>query len=352
MVAPIAPRRMFLPGLAVLLLLAGCGKKSTTAPQTASVTSLVASASVGSSFGELRTSEFPTGTTAGPSFTASDSFVTGSNLVISVSVPDSAVALLVGAAGRAGHYRIAVGPALTGALSASARKAAQDAALRGMPVAARLAGTSGLALVIATRPGEPVLPLVLGVEFAHSASQPAAHTLTASSRAAASDQLQVSLSWSSKNNVNVDLDLHVEAPVFADSSRDIYFGNRLDLGAILDLDSNAGCTIDDIRSENITWAGTTPPTGRYTVRVDLFSHCSNTRTDTLDYVVTIRQCGLARTQQGFMVADRDSAKGGTARSGRPIETFDFTPCTGGATHAAGGTMPAPWRRDPRRAGRR
>jgi len=81
--------------------------------------------------------------------------------------------------------------------------------------------------------------------------------------------LQVSLSWDQLN----DVDLHLIEP----NGTEIYFGNRTSAnGGQLDVDSNAGCSIDGINNENIYYediAGVTIPHGEYEVRVNLWSNC-------------------------------------------------------------------------------
>jgi hypothetical protein len=91
--------------------------------------------------------------------------------------------------------------------------------------------------------------------------------------------LQVRLRW----DVDADLDLHVVQPDgFEIWSRKISTYEPPVVGIIdqaaanaaghLDFDSNAACRLDGRREENVLY-GTTPPTGRYTVRVDTFSMC-------------------------------------------------------------------------------
>ena len=91
--------------------------------------------------------------------------------------------------------------------------------------------------------------------------------------------LQVSLSF---NNAK-DVDLHLFEP----NGEHIYYGHRTSSnGGHLDLDSNAGCGIDNINNENITYdeeAYVEP--GTYTVYVDLWSNCDPTIAT--DYVVSV-----------------------------------------------------------------
>jgi hypothetical protein len=94
--------------------------------------------------------------------------------------------------------------------------------------------------------------------------------------------VQVSVSW----NTESDVDLHLVEP----GEEEIYYGNReSESGAILDLDSNAGCAIDGTRNENIFWPTDSPPRGTYTIRVDNWDACEVTGTTT--FVVTVRVTG-------------------------------------------------------------
>ena len=82
--------------------------------------------------------------------------------------------------------------------------------------------------------------------------------------------LQVSLSWDQEN----DVDLHLIDP----SGEEIYYGNPVSVtGGQLDVDSNAGCSIDNINNENIYYedsSDVTIPSGEYEVLVNLWSNCS------------------------------------------------------------------------------
>lgn len=82
--------------------------------------------------------------------------------------------------------------------------------------------------------------------------------------------LKVSLSWDQEN----DVDLHVIEP----NGEHIYYGNRMSSnGGQLDLDSNAGCGIDNINNENIYYEddpNVIIQHGEYEVLVDLWSSCS------------------------------------------------------------------------------
>jgi hypothetical protein len=95
-------------------------------------------------------------------------------------------------------------------------------------------------------------------------------------------RLVVSLNWTN----TADLDLHVVDP----NGVEIWKRNinsyeppapgsapeppgTVHVGGILDIDSNAGCTADGRHAENVVWSDA-PPSGRYLVRVDTASLCS------------------------------------------------------------------------------
>ncbi len=133
-----------------------------------------------------------------------------------------------------------------------------------------------------------------------------------------SGPIQVSLSWAGA----VDVDLHVTPP----SGTDIYYGQRSDeTGGTLDLDSNAGCAIDNVNNENIVWtAASRPAVGAYTVRVDYWSKCSSAAS--IPYTVRVTNCGVSTTYSGTLSADQADAGG--AGSGIPVATIDYRSCSG------------------------
>ncbi len=91
-------------------------------------------------------------------------------------------------------------------------------------------------------------------------------------------KLQVSLSWDQIN----DVDLHLVEP----NGAEIYYaiGSSAN-GGELDLDSNAGCNLDYVNNENITYAETTTvESGEYIVRVDFWDVCNVT--EITNYSVT------------------------------------------------------------------
>jgi hypothetical protein len=124
--------------------------------------------------------------------------------------------------------------------------------------------------------------------------------------------VQVSVAWDAES----DVDLHVVEP----GGTDIYYGNDVvPSGGTLDLDSNAGCSIDGKKNENVTWQqGSLPPRGTYVVRLDYWDSCSVTATK---YVVTVRVSGqLPRSFSGTFTGPGDH---GGAGSGILITTFTY-----------------------------
>ncbi len=87
--------------------------------------------------------------------------------------------------------------------------------------------------------------------------------------------LVVTLTWDTES----DVDLHVVDPLGneiyhgAPNSVDAFLPGSSDASdGMLDEDSNAGCVIDGLRQEDVTWASA-PPSGQYLVRVDTASLC-------------------------------------------------------------------------------
>ena len=105
--------------------------------------------------------------------------------------------------------------------------------------------------------------------------------------------LQVSLSFDNAK----DVDLHLIEPEYNDEygepvsfdDRHIYYGSPVayNSGGELDLDSNAGCRIDNVNNENITYNDSTAfiPAGTYKVYVDLWENCDDQIAT--NYVVTV-----------------------------------------------------------------
>jgi hypothetical protein len=126
---------------------------------------------------------------------------------------------------------------------------------------------------------------------------------------ASTGDVQVALSW----NTASDVDLHVVDP----RNEEVYWNNsRSASGGTLDLDSNAGCSLDNRNNENIRWPSPAPA-GNYIVRVDYWSACNVTGTTA--FSVVVNNGGTSSTFTGTFSAN-DADRGG-AGSGREITRF-------------------------------
>ena len=124
--------------------------------------------------------------------------------------------------------------------------------------------------------------------------------------------IQVSVSW----DTDSDVDLHVVDP----DGEEIYYGAPgSSTGGVLDLDSNAGCSIDGVNNENITWDDDASPVhGEYVVRVDYWDSCDE---GTTTYIVTVRVDGEeTRTFTGTLTGE--GTHGGEG-AGETVTTFDY-----------------------------
>jgi hypothetical protein len=118
----------------------------------------------------------------------------------------------------------------------------------------------------------------------------------------------ISLSW----DANADLDLQVIGPggrVF-DAKRSVAppsgdAGTDLAELPALDRDSNAGCIIDGIRTENLIWSDALPA-GKYGVYVNLFDACKQPAVRFRVAVYTPRAHG---TDAGELLAERYARSG-------------------------------------------
>jgi len=93
-------------------------------------------------------------------------------------------------------------------------------------------------------------------------------------------EVQVGIVW----NTPTDVDLHVTEP----GGDHIYYGNPTSAAnGQLDLDSNAGCSIDGVNAENIFWPTGQSPVGDYNARVHMWSNCDVASTSG---TITIKRC--------------------------------------------------------------
>jgi uncharacterized protein YfaP (DUF2135 family) len=175
----------------------------------------------------------------------------------------------------------------------------------------RLPSAQTSATVLLTFPQQIALDqfdLQFAVATASGSVGPYATLSTTVTRVGTGD-IQVTLSWDRDS----DVDLHVVAP----GNDELYYGRRQSpSGGQLDLDSNAGCSIDGVRNENITWPVGRAPRGVYTVRVDYWSGCNVTQTN---YTVLVNNGGNVQVFSGSFTGNGDR---GGAGSGRTITTFE------------------------------
>lgn len=143
-------------------------------------------------------------------------------------------------------------------------------------------------------------------------------TITVTRISAGTGTLQVSCSWDKPN----DVDLHLVEP----GEEEIYYGmEQSQNGGLLDVDSNAGCYLDNINNENITYSEeSVVASGTYIVRVDLYSNCDVP--ENTNFSVTARYQGQLITPAtgsnpytGSFTPDEED--GGSMGAGRDIMTF-------------------------------
>ncbi len=125
--------------------------------------------------------------------------------------------------------------------------------------------------------------------------------------------VQVTLTW----DTHTDVDLHVVDP----TGEEIYYGHSESAsGGELDHDSNAGCSIDGLNTENVYWPEGGAPAGEYVVRVDYYSACSVADPTNYTVVVALHHEDYTTYNGTFLPEDAD---GGGAGSGVTVTTFSF-----------------------------
>lgn len=143
----------------------------------------------------------------------------------------------------------------------------------------------------------------------------AAQQTVLAGREVGTGDVQVGISWGSAT----DVDLHVVEP----SGAEIYYGNPLSpAGGQLDLDSNAGCSIDGVNHENVFWPAGTSADGEYTVRVNLYSGCE---VGSATGSVTLTYCGEGSPRvETFSLSEAI-----------PSASWSFTSACGGGKRVSG-----------------
>jgi uncharacterized protein YfaP (DUF2135 family) len=310
------------------LALAGCSGDDPAGPGE-TMEELIPSVAVGGAQGVFVNERFPQAADDAPAPTVRGSaqIVRGGSVIVQVTTPGPASALLVRLADPVsnGYYVIdlaaatASAPHLAADRPATARvsKRARGALLSLGTTAAVLAvegNTYALVITSAASLSSQSLRFEVATRNGGTVSAPAMLDVGVNPDAEASEQLQVSLNW----NAPVDMDLHVQTP----NGQDIFYGNLVGSGGgALDLDSNAGCDIDGIDNENITWGEQEPEEGRYIVRVDLWSACEHGAT--IPFTVTTNMCGRTSVyESAFSPAEENF---GGAYSGRVVQVFERTP---------------------------
>jgi hypothetical protein len=197
--------------------------------------------------------EAPTGgSSAAPTALATGSTVNGGSALLALSAGSAFTTVVVGVQGMDGYYQ----------LTLPAGAAAADVVLG-------IAGDASAASLL----------VQVAVGSASTLSVYAAHDLKI--HQVGTGDVQVSVSWSGAS----DVDLRVMDP----SGDLVYFGNPASAsGGALDLDSNAGCTLDNVNSENIVWPAGHAPHGDYKVMLAYHDDCGAPRSD---YVVTVSMAG-------------------------------------------------------------
>ncbi len=248
--------------------------------------------------GTFENKDFPAASASGPSINVqgNTSVLAGGTNPVSVTTDHPNSTVLVSVSGRKGYYKI----------SPSSLKNSADVYLLYLLINQSL-----------TQETFTILIAVMDSEGLISEHQ----TIEVERIEAGTGKLQVSCSWNTLN----DVDLHLVEP----NSEEIYYGNSTSvLGGDLDVDSNAGCSIDGINNENITYADSvTVEAGQYIVRVDLWSACSVT--ETTNFIVNAYYNGaLIATSSGtnpytgsFVPADAD---GGGSGDGREVMRFNIS----------------------------
>ncbi len=190
------------------------------------------------------------------------SFVTGQTVTWEVDWTgvEPPTALLLAVDGFEGHFRMPVDPEQ--ALPTLSVRFAQDFFAQ-LPAARDIGITVRMALIAGTsRPRNVMSWALSGQEVGFG-------------------EVQVGITW----NTATDVDLHVIEP----SGEEIYYAHTTSAtGGSLDLDSNPGCNIDGVNTENIFWPDGQAPPGDFTVRVNMYDDCE---VGSASGTLTIHHCG-------------------------------------------------------------
>ncbi len=129
--------------------------------------------------------------------------------------------------------------------------------------------------------------------------------------------------WDTLNLYLFDLDLLAD-PIKYEQEVLAFYEGKID-GGLLDLDSNAGCDIDAVNNENITYENA-PALGIYYVAVDLFDKCEMSKPGA-KYSISVNYNGnlvtISDKQSGQFEAD-DNGSGDHSERYHIIGAFEIT----------------------------
>lgn len=303
--------KFFLVAALGLAVLAGCSNEDivrfpqeppTGGGQPLTLDQFMAGAQAGGAGAGYVAEALPSGTTAAPVISGASQIVRGGALVLDIEVDDTATDLYMSLSNvDLGYYHFdlsALPRVLAADDYAGDSPLVQKLEASGMHVQAAAARAARVVRVTLTSRNDLSLSgftVVVTTSDGSTASEAGVHVVTVNRIASSSGFLQASLNWNSP----VDMDLHVQVP----GGDEVFWANRNAGGGLLDLDSNAACSIDDVDNENIVWASQPEP-GEYIVRVDLWSACE--QPGPFPYVVTVVIDGEPQTFEGvFQALDAD-----------------------------------------------
>jgi len=280
--------------IALLFCIEACGDDSTSPSEAGdTIAEYVASVSIDSAEGSLETGAAPRPTDGGPSISVNGhlTVVNGGTATLHVTSPTPFETVYVAGSGPISKLFVPVSGFFEIPLAAAVTSA--DLLIT-FP---QVLPSSNFDLYLAAADPAGKVGMVAERSF---------HALIVGT-----GDVQVTANW----NTDADVDLHVVDP----TGWEIYWNNRQSpTGGELDLDSNAGCSIDGVRNENITWGVGEAPQGTYTVRLDYWSSCDVSQTD---YTVLINNGGEVEIYHGTFTGTGDSGGYG---SGVLIDTFTRT----------------------------
>lgn len=265
------------------LAVAGCGSDSTIAPPTEDARDYIAAFATSAGVEAVFHSGFAPAEGSGPviDISGSGAMITGGSAIRTVSSATEFTRILVAVEGVDGYWEITLPAAVT--VEELVLTLSQSIPESTFNLNFALGGTGGIGNF-----GSEFVPVtVVGTGV-----------------------VQVSVTW----DTSADVDLYVVDP----ATEEIFYGNTVSAsGGELDLDSNAACSGDEKRNENITW-GESALSGSYTVRVNLWDACGATSTN---YVVTVRR----RNQPPVIFTGTltGAGNGGAGGAGQVVTTFNY-----------------------------